>query len=175
MNDLIDRLRKKHRTAYGSDPEIVAYAPGRVEILGNHTDYNEGFVLSAAIDAGIAVALSPVEGDTCELYAADLEERVRFQAVDPGRTDKERWSNYARGVLTYLGERYRLHPRAFHGTFAGDIPIAAGLSSSAAVEIASGLAFSAFHRLVPEKIELAKIGQKAEHEFAGVNCGLLDP
>jgi len=174
MNELLARLREKHHAAFGTDPEIIAYAPGRVEILGNHTDYNEGDVLSAAIDAGIAVGLSPAEGDTCELYAADLEERVRFQAVEPGRTDKERWSNYARGVLTFLSERYRLQPRAFNGTLAGDIPIAAGLSSSAALDIASGLAISALHRIVPEKIELAKIGQKAEHEFAGVNCGLLD-
>lgn len=174
MNALIARLRAKHRDAFGHDPEFVAYAPGRVEILGNHTDYNEGYVLSAAIDAGLAVGLSPIEGDTCTLLAADLDERVRFQAIEPGRTDAERWSNYPRGVLTFLTEKYALKPRAFNGTLAGDIPIAAGLSSSAALEIASGLAFSALHRIAPEKIELAKIGQKAEHEFAGVRCGLLD-
>ena len=174
MNDLIDKIRSQHRSHHGCEPEIVAYAPGRVEILGNHTDYNEGFVLSAAIDAGIAFGLSPVEDEVCTLYAADLEESVRFQAVDPGRTDKERWSNYPRGVLTFLQERYGFRPKAFAATLAGDIPVAAGLSSSAALEIASALAFSAFHGISPEKIALAKIGQKAEHEFAGVRCGLLD-
>ena len=174
MNELIARLRDQHRSFHGREPEIVAYAPGRVEILGNHTDYNEGFVLSAAIDAGIAFGLSPVEDDVCTLVAADLEESVCFQAVDPGRTDKERWSNYPRGVLTFLRERYGFRPRGFRGTLSGDIPIAAGLSSSAALEIASGLAFSALHGISPEKIALAKIGQKAEHEFAGVRCGLLD-
>ncbi|MCX6565712.1 MAG: galactokinase [Candidatus Aminicenantes bacterium] len=174
MNDLIDRLRTEHRSFHGRDPEIIAYAPGRVEILGNHTDYNEGFVLSAAIDAGIAFGLSPAEDDVCTLVAADLRESVQFQSIDPGRTDKERWSNYPRGVLTFLQERYDFRPKGFLGTLSGDIPMAAGLSSSAALEIASGLAFSAFHGISPEKIELAKIGQKAEHEFAGVRCGLLD-
>ena len=174
MKDLIDKVRSRHLSFHGREPEIVAYAPGRVEILGNHTDYNEGFVLSAAIDAGIAFGLSPAEDDVCTLVAADLEESVRFQAVDPGRTDKERWSNYPRGVLTFLREKYAFRPRGFEGTFCGDIPMAAGLSSSAALEIASGLAFSAFHGISPEKISLAKIGQKAEHEFAGVRCGLLD-
>jgi galactokinase len=174
MHDLISRLRVEHHSFHGRAPEIIAYAPGRVEILGNHTDYNEGFVLSAAVDAGIAFGLSPIEDDVCTLYAADLEESVRFQAVDPGRTDKERWSNYPRGVLTFLRERYGFRPRGFRGTLSGDIPIAAGLSSSAALEIASGLAFSALHGITPEKIALAQIGQKAEHEFAGVRCGLLD-
>lgn len=174
MDELIARLQASHREACGRLPEIVAYAPGRIEILGNHTDYNEGYVLSAAIDAGLAVGLTPAEGDTCTLYAADLGESVRFQAIAPGRTDKERWSNYPRGVLTFLGKRYNLRPRAFCGTLAGDIPIAAGLSSSAALEISSGLAFTTLHRLEPEKIELAKIAQKAEHDFAGVQCGLLD-
>ncbi|HNQ80790.1 MAG: galactokinase [Acidobacteriota bacterium] len=174
MDDLIQRLRKEHQAVFGVEPAVVAYAPGRVEILGNHTDYNEGFVLSAAIDAGIAFGLSPADEDACTLRAADFGESVRFQAVNPGRTDRERWSNYPRGVLAFLRERYGFRPRGFQGTFCGDIPVAAGLSSSAALEISSGLAFSAFHGIVAEKLALAKIGQRAEHEFAGVRCGLLD-
>jgi len=145
MDDLIQRLRKEHQAVFGVEPAVVAYAPGRVEILGNHTDYNEGFVLSAAIDAGIAFGLSPADEDACTLRAADFGESVRFQAVNPGRTDRERWSNYPRGVLAFLRERYGFRPRGFQGTFCGDIPVAAGLSSSAALEISSGLAFSAFH------------------------------
>lgn len=174
MHALVEHISARHRAAYGLEPSVLAYAPGRVEILGNHTDYNEGFVLSAAVDAGIAFALSPVEGDVCILTSADFGETVRFQAIEPGRTDAHRWSNYSRGVLTFLRERYGFRPRAFAATQAGDIPVAAGLSSSAALEIASGLAFSSFFGVAPEKIELAKIGQRAEHEFAGVRCGLLD-
>jgi len=174
MSDLATLLREKHRRFHGHDPEIVAYAPGRVEILGNHTDYNEGFVLSAAIDSGIAYGLSSSGDAICTLYSADFEESVRCPAADPGRTDKERWSNYSRGVFTFLREKYGFVPRGFLGTQIGDIPIGAGLSSSAALDIASGLAISIFHGIVPENIDLAKIGQKAEHEFAGVRCGLLD-
>lgn len=174
MHALVEHISARHRAAYGLEPSVLAYAPGRVEILGNHTDYNEGFVLSAAVDAGIAFALTPVEGDVCTLMSADFGETVHFQAIEPGRTDAHRWSNYSRGVLTFLRERYGFRPRAFAATQAGDIPVAAGLSSSAALEISSGLAFSSFFGVTPEKIELAKIGQRAEHEFAGVRCGLLD-
>jgi galactokinase len=174
MSGLIDRLIDKHRSRFGKDPEFIAYAPGRVEILGNHTDYNEGFVLSAAIDAGIAYGLSAAAGDLCTLYSADFDESVECPAADPGRTDKERWSNYSRGVLAVLRGKSGFAPRAFQATQIGDIPIAAGLSSSAALEIACGLAFSAFHGLAADPLELAKTGQQAEHEYAGVRCGLLD-
>jgi len=174
MTELATRLREKHRAFHGLDPEIVAYAPGRIEILGNHTDYNEGFVLSAAIDAGIAYGLSSSGDATCTLYSADFEKSVRCPAAEPGRTDKERWSNYSRGVFTFLQEKYGFTPRGFFGTQIGDIPVGAGLSSSAALDIASGLAIAALHGIVPDKIDLARIGQKAEHEFAGVRCGLLD-
>lgn len=174
MNALTTRLRDKHRIYHGVDPDIIAYAPGRVEILGNHTDYNEGFVLSAAIDAGMAYGLTPSGSDTCRLYSADFNAGVECSAENPGRTEKERWSNYSRGVFAFLRERYRFAPRGFLGTQIGDIPIGAGLSSSAALEIASGLAIAAFHGIEPDGLDLARIGQKAEHEYAGVRCGLLD-
>ncbi|MCX6559986.1 MAG: galactokinase [Candidatus Aminicenantes bacterium] len=174
MNALSERLAAKHRRHHGIDPDFIAYAPGRVEILGNHTDYNEGFVLSAAIDAGIAYGLTPSGTPECRLYSADFEESVRCPADDPGRTDKERWSNYSRGVFAFLRQRYGFSPKGFLGTQIGDIPIGAGLSSSAALEIACGLAVAAFHGLQPDLIDLARIGQKAEHEYAGVKCGLLD-
>jgi len=174
MDALILKLRRRHREHFGLEPAIVSYAPGRVEILGNHTDYNEGFVLSAAIDAGIAVGLNPSETPASTLFAADFDESVQFPADHPGRTDKERWSNYARGVYALMREKYGFEPRGFRATQTGDIPIGSGLSSSAALEIASALAFAAFHGLSPDKLDLARIGRKAEHEYAGVNCGLLD-
>lgn len=174
LNALTTKLRDKHRIHHRVDPDIIAYAPGRVEILGNHTDYNEGFVLSAAIDAGMAYGLTPSGSDTCRLYSADFESSVECSAENPGRTDQERWSNYSRGVFAFLRERYGFTPQGFLGTQMGDIPIGAGLSSSAALEIASGLAISAFHGIEADGLDLAKIGQKAEHEYAGVHCGLLD-
>ncbi len=174
MDALILKLRRRHRGHFGLEPAVVSYAPGRVEILGNHTDYNEGFVLSAAIDAGIAFGLNPSGTPESTLFASDFDESVRFPAGHPGRTDKERWSNYARGVYSLMRVKYGFEPQGFLATQLGDIPIGSGLSSSAALDIASGLAFAAFHGLAPDKIDLARIGQKAEHEYAGVNCGLLD-
>lgn len=174
MNALIERLVERHRRRYGIGPGFAAYAPGRIEILGNHTDYNEGFVLSAAIDAGIAYGLSASGTPDCRLYSADFERSAACSAAEPGRSDEERWSNYSRGVLAFLRERFGFEPRGFLGTQIGDIPVGAGLSSSAALEIASGLAMAAFYGLEPEPIELARIGQRAEHEYAGVKCGLLD-
>ncbi len=174
MNALTERLAEKHRRHYGVEPSHVAYAPGRVEILGNHTDYNEGFVLSAAIDTGIAYGLTASGSPECSLYSADFERTAACPAADPGRSDGEGWSNYSRGVMAFLRERYGFEPKGFLGTQIGDIPIGAGLSSSAALEIACGLAVAAFHGLEPEPLDLARIGQKAEHEYAGVKCGLLD-
>ncbi len=174
MTPLTDLCRSKHQARFGADPLFLAYAPGRVEILGNHTDYNEGFVLSAAIDAGIAYGLAPSKSAMCTVYSADFQETAAFPAAEPGRTDKERWSNYSRGVFALLRERYGFAPRGFLGTQVGDIPVAAGLSSSAALEIASGLAIAAFHDVEPLPLDLARIGQKAEHEYVGVRCGLLD-
>ncbi len=174
MDALILKLRRRHRERFGLEPVFVSYAPGRVEILGNHTDYNEGFVLSAAIDAGIALGLNPSGTPESILFAADFDESVRFPADQPGRTDKERWSNYVRGVYSLMRIQYRFEPAGFLATQIGDIPIGSGLSSSAALDIAAGLAFAAFYGLAPDKLDLARIGQRAEHEYAGVNCGLLD-
>ncbi|MGD0783439.1 MAG: galactokinase family protein [Candidatus Aminicenantales bacterium] len=174
MDALILKLRRRHRERFGLEPVIVSYAPGRVEILGNHTDYNEGFVLSAAIDAGVAFGLNPSGAPVSTLFAADFDESVQFPADRPGRTDTERWSNYARGVYSLMRIQYGFEPEGFLATQIGDIPIGSGLSSSAALDIAAALAFAAFHGLAPDKLDLARIGQKAEHEYAGVNCGLLD-
>jgi len=136
MDALILKLRRLHRGRFGLEPAIVSYAPGRIEILGNHTDYNEGFVLSAAIDAGIAFGLNASGTPAASLFAADFDESVEFAADHPGRTDRERWSNYARGVYSLMREKYRFEPRGFLATQIGDIPIGSGLSSSAALDIA---------------------------------------
>jgi galactokinase len=170
---LVARVDAAHRRQFGIDPAIRAYAPGRVEILGNHTDYNEGFVLSAAIDAGIVFALTPDEDRRAVVQAADIE-RCLAIALSPLRpVTRGRWSNYVRGVLNFLVPDAAAR-RGFRATFGGDIPMGSGLSSSAALEISSGLALARRHGLDVPPLELARIGQQAEHRFAGVRCGLLD-
>jgi galactokinase len=152
---------------------VGAYAPGRAEILGNHTDYNEGWTLSVAIDRGMVFLAAPNDDSQCRVAAADFSEETAFPARHPQPSADQPWSNYVRGVAAKLQPPENAAP-AFDALFCGDIPIGAGLSSSAALEMAAGLALCDLYRLAPSRLELARIGQAAEHEFAGARCGLLD-
>jgi galactokinase len=164
----------KFSACYGRDPAVVAYAPGRVEVLGNHTDYNEGFVLSAAIDYGTFFAIAPAQGTTCRLTAGDLMREVRFAVDQPERGQTDTWANYSKGVLAGL---LPLAPfeQGFDALFYGNIPLGSGLSSSAALDVSTALAITRLYGIELDVIALAKIARQAEHTYAGVKCGLLDP
>jgi galactokinase len=168
-NDLL----RRYRAHFNRDPDVVAYAPGRIEVIGNHTDYNEGFVCSAAINLGIGFAAARQDGGTCRLVAGNLKREVAFGVSCAGPSSDNTWSNYVKGVLAGLRERAPV-PYGFDGLFLGDIPLGAGLSSSAALEVSSGLALARLYDIAVDRLELARIGQAAEHRFAGVKCGLLD-
>ena len=170
---LIETIKQAHARRFGVPPAVMAYAPGRVEILGNHTDYNEGFVLSAAIDLGVGLALSSARGTACTVQALDIPEEICFDLPVTAPVKQPLWVNYVRGVVNKLGALGRIEP-GFQATFAGDIPMGAGLSSSAALEIAAALALSRLYGITVAPLELAKIGQAAENDFAGAHCGLLD-
>ncbi len=174
-SELIKSIREHHTERFRVSPSVAAYAPGRVEVLGNHTDYNEGFVLSAAIDLGIAAAFSRRADGQCELLALDAGEEATARLPLSGPIEKPMWANYILGVLSGLAS---LHPKAFGGgfnvTFSGDIPLGAGLSSSAALEISCALGLCALACVELNPLEIAKICQAAEHEFVGTKCGLLD-
>ncbi len=158
----------------------MAYAPGRVEILGNHTDYNGGLALAAAIDAGICAAVSRQPAPRANFLAMDLDEtaELALPAAGPGQTDPAgnplpHWARYIAGVAHGLPAGVGAQG-GFDISFSGDIPRGAGLSSSAALAVASALALAA---LTDEKIpplDLARLCQRAENEFAGARCGLLD-
>jgi galactokinase len=170
---LIETIKQAHAKRFGVPPAVVAYAPGRVEILGNHTDYNEGFVLSAAIDLGVGLALSSAGGASCTVQALDIPEEICFDLPVTSPVKQPLWINYVRGVVNKLGALGRIEP-GFQATFAGDIPMGAGLSSSAALEIAAALALCRLYKISATSLELAKIGQAAENDFTGAHCGLLD-
>ncbi|MEI7437044.1 MAG: galactokinase [bacterium] len=172
-NLLVNRLRGEFVQWLGVAPAILAYAPGRIEVLGNHTDYNEGHVLSAAIDYGIAMAVAPIEGPECRLAALDLNGEARFPAANPDHAQTPGWANYLRGVYANMLARGG-RPRAFAAAFRGTLPQGAGLSSSAALEMSTGLALARLLEVQITTLEMAKIGQAAEHDYAGVKCGLLD-
>ena len=151
---------------------LVAHAPGRVELLGNHTDYNEGVVLGAAIDRGINVAGSRRDDGMIQIRSRDFG-RVEIPLSELQPRSEDRWVNYALGVVRELID-LGVPVTGFHAEVTGDIPIGAGLSSSAAFELAIALFLL---KLFPRKLtqlEIAKACQRAEHRYVGVQSGLLD-
>ena len=172
-NQLFDRLSAKFRKHFGQHPAVAAYAPGRVEVLGNHTDYNEGYVLSAAINMGTFFLAAPSPDSKCRLVASDIDAEAVFDSTSRSPEKQNTWSNYVKGVFSGLQQR-ATSPKGFLGMFEGNLPLGAGLSSSAALEMSSGVALAKLYKMDVPKLDLARIGQKAEHEFAGVKCGLLD-
>ena len=172
-NELIRSVRGRFSERFGRKPAAAAYAPGRVEILGNHTDYNDGVVLSAAINHGVAAAAAPAAGGRAKVAAMDLAEEASFAVPVGPPLDLQLWAKYIAGVAAKLEQRGG-RPAAFNLAFSGDVPMGAGLSSSAALEVSAALALSALWGFECDRIELAKICQAAENEYTGARCGLLD-
>jgi galactokinase len=172
-NDLLMTLTKTFHAQYSTAPTVVAYAPGRVEILGNHTDYNEGYVLSAAIDRGTYFLAAPSSGPECRLLAGDVMQECRFPVTDPAPSKTMAWANYVKGVVAGLRNQGAVNT-GFLGLLGGNVPLGAGLSSSAALEMSAGMALARLYGLTVAPLDLARIGQAAEHHYAGVKCGLLD-
>ena len=171
---LLRQAVEKFRSHYGVAPTAAAYAPGRVEILGNHTDYNQGLVLSAAINFGHFFLAAPAPGPDCRLVAGDLMKEASFSLEDPRPVPGSKWASYVMGVAAQLRDRDPGRARPFLGLFLGDVPLGSGLSSSAALEVSTGLAVSALFGIDVPPIDLARIGQAAEHKYVGVRTGLLD-
>jgi len=158
---------------YGNKASWVSVAPGRVEILGNHTDYNEGFVMPFALDRATSVAVRPREDRLCRLVSRDFPGRAEFPVDEIQSDSSASWADYPKGVLWALGSE-GVDLRGFDGAIASDVPVAAGLSSSAALEVATALAAGKLFGLEWDPMALAKLCQKAENEFVGVRCGILD-
>lgn len=170
---LMEELKKLHKKHYGRDSQVVSFAPGRAEVLGNHTDYNLGTVLSTAIDKGHCFAISPNAGKGIRLMAGDLEKIVSFDLKSIGPVEGAGWASYVRGVFYYLAEK-GLEIRDWDCSFLGTIPIGSGLSSSAALEVSSAYAAQEFTGRWIDPVDTARLCQASEKRFAGCNCGLLD-
>ena len=169
--ELSNRLKDRFLERFGTAPLLVR-SPGRVNVIGEHTDYNNGFVLPAAIDKAIYIGLARRDDDEIVLYSEEFKEEHRSTVAGVTPTDKQ-WPNYILGVVDQLNKRgYKIS--GFNLNIDGDVPVGAGLSSSAAVECATAFALNECFGLGIEKMDLALIGQKAEHTFAGVMCGIMD-
>ena len=164
MRETEQRAARAYEDKFGEAPELVTSAPGRVNLIGEHTDYNGGFVLPCAIDRRVAVAMGAGEGG---LYSADFDE-IR----GPGQRD-DSWADYPRGVAWAMGEDgHQIRP--FQAAFAGDVPLGSGLSSSAAIEAATALAIDSLFGLGIGRKDLAVLCQRAENDFLGVASGIMD-
>ena len=164
-------VNERFQQRFGEKPLLVR-SPGRVNVIGEHTDYNHGFVLPAAIDKAIYIGLSKRDDDKIVLYSEEFREEFQstIQGVAPGDTH---WANYILGVVDQLNKRgYKLS--GFNLNIDGDVPVGAGLSSSAAVECATAFALKEAFHLGFDKMEQTRIAQKAEHTFAGVMVGIMD-
>jgi galactokinase len=171
---LVKRTIPIHKETYGSEPSVVAYAPGRIEVLGNHTDYNLGTTLSCAINMGHCFTISPSSQSGVRLTAGDLRKTTLFDPFTSGVLPKDvQWANYVKGVIHLMVE-HRIFIDRIDCTFFGSIPMGSGLSSSAALEMATAFAALDYMGTSLDLKDVAKLGQRAEHEFAGCSCGLLD-
>ncbi|PZX51349.1 galactokinase [Algoriphagus chordae] len=166
-----NKISQSFRNHFGTDP-IVAFAPGRINLIGEHTDYQEGLVFPAAVAQGIWVAIQKSDKSSSRLYAEDFEEEFVFE-INSFSPQKGHWANYTMGMVSQLQQAgYNLSN--FDLVFGGNIP-ASGLSSSAALSVAVGMALTELFKLTITKRSIVLYAQKSEHLFAGVNCGIMDP
>jgi galactokinase len=157
---------------FQSPPAWVVRAPGRVNLIGEHTDYNDGFVMPMAIDRAVWIALRRRQDRRLVVRSLDFEQEAEF-GLDELQPAGAGWVEYLKGVAWALqGAGYAL--QGWEGVLAGDVPVGAGLSSSAALEMATARAFAAVSGWPWEAATMAKLGQRAENQWVGVNCGIMD-
>ncbi len=147
-------------------------APGRVNLIGEHTDYNDGFVLPLAIDRAVWIALRPRAGRCAVVHSLDYDQTAKF-SLDSLRHENAGWVEYLKGTAWSLQDA-GCSLTGWEGVLAGDVPRGAGLSSSAALEMATARAFAAAGNLAWDPVAMAKLGQRAENKWVGVNCGIMD-
>lgn len=185
---LLNAIIEKFKTTFNADPTIVVRSPGRINLIGEHTDYNGGYVLPAAIDKAVYFAISPREDNECHFIAHDLGEYFDTTLDNLTLTDTHSWANYLMGVLNEIqknndgqkgddnqkGDRKSRALRGINLVFGADLPSGGGMSSSAAIENGIGFAVNHLFDLGLSRMDLVRVSQNAENNFVGMKCGIMD-
>lgn len=159
---------------FGYAPQQTVFAPGRVNIIGEHTDYNDGFVMPCAINYGMSVSFAKRDDSIWRVYAIDINETDAFDIKKEIPQSEDKWKNYVRGVVKYIQERCPEFIQGADIAMTSDVPMSSGLSSSVALEISIGKTCQVLGNLPISLAEIALIGQRAENKFVGANCGNMD-
>jgi galactokinase len=175
QNDALSNsyILQRHEEKFGRKPKVIATAPGRVNLIGEHTDYNDGYVFPMAIDRVVKVAVSRRNDRHLRFFSLDFDEEKQSDLDRLAFIKADGWANYLKGVISVLLSEG--HPLCgLDMTVVGNVQIGSGLSSSAAVEVACGLSLQTLQDLKIEGEQLARLAQRAENEFVGVKCGIMD-
>jgi len=167
-----EKIQRVFASQFGGIPLIVR-SPGRINIIGEHTDYNNGFVLPSAIDKAAYIAISLRDDDEIHLVAHDLNETFSIKINNLKPIGDVSWPNFMLGAAAQFSKR-GIPLKGFNAVIMSDVPIGAGLSSSAAIECATTFALNELLQTKIDRVEMVKMAQKAEHEYAGVMCGIMD-
>ncbi|HEY4110106.1 galactokinase [Puia sp.] len=173
MQTLSSRVTQKFQEIFSSQAALLVRSPGRVNLIGEHTDYNNGFVLPAAVDKAIYMAVERRRDDDVQLFAMDLDQSYRGSLRPPLTQSALHWPNYILGIVGQL-RNLGLTVGGFNCVFAGDIPLGAGMSSSAALENAIIFSLNQLFGLGLDPMTMVRLSQKAENEFVGLQCGIMD-
>lgn len=185
---LLEQLEKRFKEAFGEAPQIIVKSPGRINLIGEHTDYNGGFVMPAAIDKAVYFAVSARADRECHFIAHDLNEHFNTHLDSLEKSGTHSWANYLMGVVNEIGLKIgdwdpnnpqlsTVKPKKLQGinmVFGADLPSGGGLSSSAAIENGIGFALNQLFNLGLSRLDLVNISQRAENNFVGMKCGIMD-
>lgn len=173
MDDRFEKLRGEFTARWGDGPLRFFRGPGRVNLLGEHTDYNEGLVLPIAIDRDVSIAARARPDRIVRLYSLDFQKETEFDLDNIQHSEDATWSNYVRGIAVELQQQGK-NLEGMDAVLQGNIPIGSGLSSSAGMEVGFALVFQCLASFEMSPVDMALLAQKSEHEFIGVMCGIMD-
>ncbi|MBN1249217.1 MAG: galactokinase [Anaerolineae bacterium] len=172
-HELHTKVRNAFHARFQEEPAMIIRAPGRVNIIGEHTDYNDGFVLPVAVDRAAWLAVSPSGDELSRIRAVDMGNDDQAFMMDDVPVSNGGWADYPKGVVWAMLER-GLKPVGIHGVLTSDVPVGAGMSSSAAIEVAFAYAWNLLSGIEMKLSDLALLCQRAENQYVGVNCGIMD-